>query len=397
VPRHNAFYVLHSERSRKVASGVRRGTASRGARISVVQLAEALESSPGWKDIPGAVLVVRPGPEPALAVMGAIDGQQRTRLEGLQWLLDRILPRLRYVSYKQAEADCERLASRLRDRFGRQELAQFEYRAIPRGGCIVLGMLAYVLDLTPRQLEAGGASDAPLCLVDDCAISGARFSRHLQHWRERRIVFAHLYSHPELRAEIERQEPAVLACVSAHDLVDHAPEHLGAEYDAWKQRWRERPGAGYWTGQPDYVCFAWNEPDLVVWNPGEARDEVPWRFLPPRLCLKNRRRPAGVRVQVQTGGRGPLKPSARALFAELNGRILVADMEAGESFELSSVAGDMWLALMRTGRLEKAEEILLRQYAVSRMELRADLTAFVSDLRRRGLLEDGEVRERMDS
>jgi hypothetical protein len=179
---------------------------------------------------------------------------------------------------------------------------------MPRGGFIVLGMLAYVLDLRPAQLAPSPPSDVPLVVTDDCAISGVRFSDMLDRCENRQVIFSHLYSHPDLRIAIERREPRVLACVSAQDLTDYAPAYYGDQYEAWRERWRQRPNPGYWVGQPDHVCFAWNEPDTVFWNPVAQQAESAWRLLPPELCLKNRRKfaPEDARVQLQPEGKGPL-------------------------------------------------------------------------------------------
>src|ERR671910_1255702 len=141
-------------------------------------LADALAVSPLWAEMPRATLVVRAAPDPLLGVVGYFDAAGRARLEALRWQLEHILPRLRYVGYAQAQEDCERLAARLVERFGRDELRGFRFVAIPRGGFIVLGMLAYILGLERSQLEAAPYSEhagAPLVVVDDCALSGVRF------------------------------------------------------------------------------------------------------------------------------------------------------------------------------------------------------------------------------
>jgi hypothetical protein len=157
-------------------------------------LADALSVSPLWAEMPRATLVVRPAPDPLLGVAGYFDGADRVRLGALRWQLERVLPRLRYVSYARAQEDCERLAARLVERFGRDELRDFRFVAIPRGGFVVLGMLAYILGLRGSQLEPPHPPDAPLVVVDDCALSGVRFGQFLERVDCSRVVFAHLYS-----------------------------------------------------------------------------------------------------------------------------------------------------------------------------------------------------------
>jgi hypothetical protein len=353
-------------------------------------LAGALSISPLWKEMSRAVLVVRMEPNPLLGVVGYFDAAGRARLEWLRRLLDRALPHMRYVGYAQAEKDCERLAARLVERFGRDELRNFRFTAIPRGGFIVLGMLAYVLGLRRSQLESPHPPEAPLVVVDDCALSGVRFGRFLERSESRRIVFAHLYSPPELRDAIEAGKPRSVTCVSAHDLQDYAPEYQGDEYSAWRKRWMARMDPyGYWVGQTEHVCFAWNEPDSSIWNPVTNREETGWRFVPPELCLKNRPAPGAkpIPVQVQPRGKGPLKPSSHVLFGELEGQIVVGDLKVEESFMLSDVGADMWQAVVKYGNLEDVAETLLKDYDVDSVALQADLRDFVDDLLCRGLLE----------
>jgi len=357
-------------------------------------LADALAVSPLWAEMPRATLVVRAAPDPLLGVVGYFDAAGRARLEALRWQLEHLLPRLRYVGYAQAQRDCERLAARLVERFGRDELRGFRFVAIPRGGFIVLGMLAYILGLERSQLEAAPYSEhagAPLVVVDDCALSGVRFGEFLSRLESPRVVFAHLYSSPELREAIEARESGRVTCLSARDLRDYARERLGEERLAWRQQWLDRmDGRGYWVGQSEYVCFAWNEPDFGFWNPVTEREENGWRFVPPDLCLKNR--PASgahsVSVQFQPRGKGPLGPSSDILFGEFEGQVAVGNLKTGESFVLEGVGSDMWRAVVEHGNLEEAADALLKIYEVDGATLRADLRGFVEDLLSQGLLKN---------
>ena len=354
-------------------------------------LAEALSVSPLWAEMPRATLVVRAAPDPLLGVVGYFDAAGRARLEALRWQLEHILPRLRYVGYAQAQEDCERLAARLVEKFGRDELRGFRFVAIPRGGFIVLGMLAYILGLGRSQLEPSQDTGAPLIIVDDCALSGVRFREFLSHLESPRVVFAHLYSSLELREAIEVQESDRVTCLSAHDLRDHAQGNLGEQHLAWKRRWLERMnGEGYWVGQGEQVCFAWNEPDFGFWNPVTEREENGWRFLPPDLCLKNRLASGAhpIPVQFQPQGKGPLRPSSSVLFGEFEGQVAVGNLKTGESFILEGVGTDMWRAVVEYGNLEEAADALLKIYEIDGATLRADLRGFVEDLLSQSLLEN---------
>ena len=363
------------------------GTLVSDGQRNLLELARGLAASPAWQDLGPATLMVREEPQPALAILGRFDEAANARLHALHWHLERVLPSLRYVTYAQAEHDCGTLAEKLIERFGATELARYRFTAIPRGGFIVLGMLAYVLGLKPEQLTASPEPDKPLVVVDDCAISGYQFKRYLARCRSDQVIFASLYAPPEVRAEIETREPNVLACLSAQDLHDHAPERLGDGYDAWRERWRQRAGdQSYWIGQTEHVCFPWNEPDVTVWNRVTEREELGWRLLPPEYCLKNRIDPERVSVQRQPQANGPLRPADRILYGTFEDQLAVCDTSTEEVFQLSDVAASMWQALVEHGSLEAATDALAEEYDVDKTTLADDLRTFADDLIARGML-----------
>ncbi|UCH92589.1 MAG: PqqD family protein, partial [Candidatus Aminicenantes bacterium] len=293
-----------------------------------------------------------------------------------------------YVDYGQAERDCERLAAKLLDIYSRKELKKFSYTAIPRGGIIVLGMLSYVLDLQPAQLQANLESSQPLVIVDDCALSGTRFTNFLARTTGSHLVFAHLYSHPDLRQALLDKEPRLKHCAAAHDLVDHAREHYQdpAQYQAWQDHWKKLMGPGaVWLGQPDLVCFAWNEPDRPFWNPVTRRLENYWQFLPPHLCLKNR-----------TGSALPPRPVTKrdwqipssVVSGAFDNALWLCQTNNLQVYSLNGVSADMWGALAAYGNLDAAVEYLLSQYDIDKATMRGDLRTFANELLSKGLLEE---------
>ena len=365
------------------------GSAPRFAQ-SLGPLARALASSPLWGRMPRSVLVVREEPTPMLGLFGYFDEADEVRIHSLKGQLEESIIPVRYVSYSQAEQDCERLGERLIQQFGRNELRTFRFDALPRGGLIVLGMLAYVLDLSPGQIGKPPAPDqSPLVLVDDCAISGARFGQWLRQSEGRQVIFATLYSHPDLRAALMKREPRVLQCVSARDFTNYAPQTQGEGYAAWLDRWADRSKRlDYWIGQPERICFAWNEPDIGFWNEITREVDPGWRLAPPEICLKNRGSQAEPsRVQVQPAGKGPLRPSASVLYAELDGQIIVGNLATGESFTLTDTAAAMWRGIVELGSQEAVAASLSRTYEVDEVEVANDLRVLVNDLLERGLLE----------
>ncbi len=362
-------------------------------------LARALASDPFWREMPDVSLIVRTGPSPILAAAGLFDLKGEGMMGILSRYLEGILSKARYVAYSKAERLCEVLAERLLDRFGREELGGFRFTSIPRGGLIVLGMLSYVLGLKHSQIEGSFSSphypahappDRPLVIVDDCALTGARFSRFLKTCESPRVVFAHLFSHPDLRSSITARESRVIDCLAAEDLRDHAPEQLGQEYASWKEEYLSRSeGMRYWAGIPDHVCFPWNEPDRLFLNPHSGREERLWRIAPPEFCLKNRSNGNGksIPVHVQPVGRGPLVASDRALFSDFGGRTMICDLKTGTSFLLDEVATDMWRAILELGNMDDAHRELAGSYDVDEATLAADLEGFTDAMLAQGFLE----------
>ncbi len=357
-------------------------------------IARALASSSVWREFREAVLIVRTEPEARIAVAGYFDDSDEVRL---QYLLHRIqddLPRLHHVGYDQAQADCLHLASLLQARFGSAARDEFQYAAIPRGGHIVLGMLAYALDLPAERFtlpdSAPNSPQVPLVVVDDCALSGARFKGFLPRLASDNIIFTPLYSPPALRRAIVEREPRVLDCLSANDLEDEAPVRQGAGYADWLEFQRQRGGdGGYWCGQYPPFGFAWNEPDVGFWNPVTSRREKHWNLLPPELCLKNRIGwdPDAARIQVNKDDTGPIVVGKGVLYADFGDTILVGEASSGRTHALDNVGADMWRALVTTGDTRPALAVLRAAYDVDDATLGRDLQALAETLFGKGLLQ----------
>jgi hypothetical protein len=366
---------------------------SSGARLQPAErvraLAEALAASPVWATLEHAIMVVRTEPPAGLAILGAFDDAATARLELLPQQLQHELPRLRYVGYARAEQDCERLASMLVDAFGRDELRSMRYFGIPRGGLIVLGMLSYALDLRREQLAADARTAAPLVVVDDCSLTGLRFRQFVEGRTGQDLVFAHLYSHPELRAAIMSGDPRVTAVLASNDLADHAPELLGDGYGAWLARWKARDSGSYWFGRPDKVCFAWSEPSFTFWNPVTHEEEEGWRLVPPSACLKNRidsGAAAAAPVQFQPAGTGSLRPADATFYGELRDKVLIANIDGGHVVSLGGVAADMWRAVLAHGERTAAVHAVASAYDADAERVGRDLDGLIGELAHRGFI-----------
>jgi len=370
----------------------RRSLGLQSDRSALRGLARALAASDPWQGLPGARFVVRPAPEPVIGIVAGAAGIEPARLLHQARAFENAPGRLHYVGYEEAGAAVKQLAGKLIQSFGLDRVRGFRYTAIPRGGLTVLGLLMAHLDVPAERALAAPAEDdgEPLVVVDDCALSGARFAAFLERCSARQIVFAHLYSHPALREALAAGEPRLLACFAGRDLRDEGPERLGGGWDEARERWRERLGASrVWLGDCERIAFPWNEPDRLVWNPEAREVELGWKLVPPDLCLKRGARQAEEaarpRIQVQPRGAGPWRPTPEVLFACRRGETLVHRLDTGELFRLPGTAHAMWWALVRGGDAAAALHLLLARYHVAEETLAADLARFLGTLEERGL------------
>jgi hypothetical protein len=230
-------------------------------------------------------------------------------------------------------------------------------------------------------------SSQPLIIVDDCALSGARFTRFLVRTNNSPVVFAHLYSHPDLRRALLEKEPRLRHCLAANDLKDHSRENYPdpAQYQAWQAQWKKLMGPDeVWHGQPDLVCFAWSEPDRVFWNPVTKRKERGWQFLPPHLCLKNK---SNLNLPPKPVAERQWQIPSSVVSGAFDKLVWLCRTDTRLVYSLNSVSADMWQALAGYGNLDAAVEYLLGQYHMDEASLRSDLQTFVTELLANGLLE----------
>lgn len=358
----------------------------------LLTLAQALAVNPQWENIGPATLLVRQGAAPRLAVLGRFDAAVEWRINALGSYLTDMVKRLRFIPYPQVEQACQQLAERLIARFGYEQLRQLRYVAIPRGGFIVLGLLAYHLGLSGDQFvtSSSPSPNAPLVVVDDCALTGARFRRLLAEYEQPALIYATLYSHPHLRQAIETAEARV-TCLSAQDLHDHGGEYGHDDYGLWRTQWATwsaNTHEFYWVGLVDHICFPWNEPDISIWNPVTEQEEDGWYLLPPDLCLKNQMRTRmPLPIQIQPEGAGWLKPVVTILFGELEDLVVISNQESNQCLCLDGVAAAMWRAILASRHEEEAVQRLVAEYDVAEALLRNDLEQFINHLVDQKILE----------
>jgi hypothetical protein len=360
----------------------------------LLSLARALAASPVWGKETRATFVIKPTEPLRMGLVGFLDKKLAQRFIAHLLQMQTTANLLRYMSYRDVEQVCSQLAKNLLACMGWKQIHSAHFIAIPRGGHIVLGMLSYLLNLRHDQLQLPPAEkEGQLIIVDDCAFTGARFRMILERITQRQVIFAPVWSHPELRDVIVAAENRVLNVISGADLHDYGTELMGDAYPSWRERWLSRSQANhqfYWFGRTEYLCFPWSEPDNSFWNPFEELVEAGWNYVPPAYCLEHRAINAEnhISVCVQQKGKSPLRPSNNTVYATFDDQIIVGHLETGQSFQLSDIAAEMWLAIVKFGALDETVESLLNLYNVERHVLEQDISDFVNKLIAHDLLED---------
>jgi hypothetical protein len=348
-----------------------------------IALAQALASSPAWARLrDDAALAVRPDVG-LIGILGAVKPQDRALADALGWQVHGLLDRLRPVPYSEVHQACLDLAEQLRRQLRPGELPGCRLIGIPRGGQIVAGLLAYALDLRPEEMVINRPRAPLTILVDDCALSGARLRERLRE-HESGVIVALLHAHPDLCRRVEEAESRVRACLVARRLDDHAPQR--EDYAEWKRRWVERSPHEYWTGDPDHVCYPWNEPDALVWNAAADRAEAGWRVVPPSWCIKNRVESHAADVQICVAAGGEVTPAERVVWADVDDAVILAALDHPEALVLRDTAAAMWRALLASGSRRIASEVMAAAYGQSTVRIRADLDRFIDSLKARNLV-----------
>jgi hypothetical protein len=351
----------------------------------LLELAQGIASSSLWSSMPDSAILVRRDPS-AIAVLGSYNDEESACLNALAWHVDYALRHLRYVDYPQAVEDCRELAARLRERLGDEKIRTCSFTALPRGGLIVLGILSYIMGISPGQLQYPGSPDVPIVVVDDCAISGERFSAFMESCGQREVIFAPLYSHPELRAAVGRLGLPITGCISARDLGDYSDEVDGGT-ETYRKTWSGRFGDDrLWIGLPEYLCFSWNEPDRPFWNPVTEMTECGWTLLPPWRCLKNM--PPRIAVYIQPDAKGPLLPSKEVIFAVIGEEVVVGHTVSHESYVLRGVSAAIWNAVVKFGDRGQVITALADEYDADKQVLQAEVTDFIDLLLQKRIFEE---------
>lgn len=370
----------------------------------LLAVARAIVSSPAWRELGRASLVVRTDPEPIVGALGRFDERSERRLRGLAIQLTEQLPHLAYWDYATAEEATRQLADRVRATVASRGAGRVRYRAVPRGGHVVLGMLAYLADADQDQLELPVGPDDTVIVVDDVAISGSRLTRYLNAhptWTD--VVIATLAAPAGLAAAMghDRRVRSFLAARELAELPLQARH--GDDAARWRRRWRGRGGDDVrWVGRTEHVVFPWNEPDFGIWNDVTGRVERGWSLVPPEMCLKHRGSLATVtaaghgdvpndpahailRTPVPPAGR-ELEPHANVVAGRLDDTVVVGATGWDRCIALEGVAATAWDAIALHGTASAAVASVTATYDVDPATARRDVSALIE-----GLLDAGAI------
>ena len=356
--------------------------------LDIKSLADALARQGAPPGTQSATIVARGEPHAALGVLAEFDASAAPWLDAMRRFLAMLPTRLRRLSYVDVERLVERLATRLRESVGSDRLARARFVGIPRGGVIVLGMLAYALRLESPQLRSSQDTSRPLVVVDDCAYSGAGLHEYLAGETADEVIFAPLLAPAPLLERVGQTETRVSTCVSAAELADHTPANGAGE--AWRSNWTERlERPRYWVGVTEYVCFPWGEPDWSYWDEHAQQVQDGWSVMPPELCLEHRWSSDRARlpVQVQEPGRGPLQAGTHVIYGGHDDTVALVDTVTGRHFGLRGVGAAAWRAVLEQGDVDPAARSLATVYEADPTTVREDLAEFVEELLGVGLLQ----------
>lgn len=251
-----------------------------------------------------------------------------------------ILPHVRFLTYMDIERDCLALAGLIRARFEDAEIKRWHVVGIPRGGLIVAGMVGYALDLAHKQLRPSmehSETVAPICIIDDCALTGVRIKETLALYPGRQVIFAHLYSHPQLRANITTQEKQVAACLAVHDL-ETLPQGDEDPHQAQFTHGR------YFSRPLPPVIFPWGGPSLLVVDPFSGKLEDGWRFGEGRPTLKSL---AHHHFPTLTGERAEelWRGGEHLVIRRAEGALWLLNLDTTTGYKLAGAAAEIWTAL----------------------------------------------------
>ena len=87
-----------------------------------------------------------------------------------------------------------------------------------------------------------------------------------------------------------------------------------------------------------------------------------------------------------------LRPSRNILFAEVEGLLVILQLQSEAYFILDNIGTSFWKRLLENGEIDNAFHSLLEEYQIDPKFLEADLIAFVQQCFEKGFLVDKKSR-----
>ena len=353
------------------------------------EVCRAILASPAWFSI-GSPIWVRSASssKDAILVFGDLDDASVARLRHVERWIHQARQRCKWYSYPDTVRLTEKLAVELKECLG-SDISKVDWLAIPRGGLIVLGLLSYALGLRQERLENSLDEERPLVIIDDCALTGNRFSRFTEKVERKEVLFANLCSPLEVREAIVSTEPAVSHCLAADTLHNMAPTLQGKGYDGWEERVRAYLDTKrYWIGQSEIPIFPWSEPDHNFWNPITKTVESGWQVAPPELTLKSKHRESqSPKVFDIPDQKGVFLLGDAVLYYPKDSTVYIFDCETKAQYKLEKVGALLWIAFLKYKTMEDVVALVQSAYSVSPGKAKKDADRFAGQLLQKGLLQ----------
>ena len=342
-------------------------------------LARAIGSDARWPD--DALIAWRCDP-PSIAICGSFDQETLGLLSILGSQLELTLPHIRLWNWDDVARAARDLAGRLQDI---EEPGDHNaIVAVPRGGLIVGGLVAYAAN-RPIAPDVGSARSGSW-MIDDVSISGLRLLSELDRLPAKSILVGVLAA-TDGAVEVVRAHPAVLGFERVERVEElAAAENQHASEDRGKSRWPEFDSR-IWIGRAAHHVFPWNEPDSSFRHPVTRRVEPGFPLVPREQCYSNRE-PLRPVVPVIESLVPLLAPGVWPI--EHSGSLLLLHPASGAVAEAAESAVEL-LGVLASPDPNAAIKALATELQADAGEIRADLDELLQTLQSCGYMTPDRV------
>lgn len=345
-----------------------------------IDFLRAVASSPLEWLPPSSRLILRADPEPVIGLVGGVNQKARSLFELAVYEMRETLERSRFVTHNEVADLARALANKLEPDL-RRHPDGVTLVPVPRGGHFVAGYLSYFVPvrvLGEFSVPNVSGEVVPILLIDDIALSGRRISDWIERFPDRKIVVATLVSTQQVRDAICTRFGDRVSWVSADDLqvYSETKPHPG-ETDPPPFR-----------GLTEHCCFPWTESDRGLRLDGSSDFYTALRLIPPDLCLKNQVQFEANfdRVGIVGDEDGWLRTATGILWADIEGKVYIADTERGRSQMLEGTAAGFWNASLKHPTRKETVAYLADVYEQEPSIIEDDHRNFIAHLIDEGVL-----------